>query len=339
MKSGINFICMNDKKIGWGIIGPGKIARKFAHDLKLAEGAVLQGVASRDTERARDFAREYGAKRYYGSYEELVNDPLVDIVYVATPHVFHFPHTMLSLQHGKAVLVEKPFGMNCREVQAMVAEARSRQLFLMEAFWTRFIPATEKLLELVNAGAVGDIEYIRADFGFVGDKDPERRVLNKELGGGSLLDVGIYPALFSILVLGVPETIRAMAKFTHTGVDGVCNMLFEHTGGKISVLESSITAKTPTEAMIFGTKGSIRMHTRFHHASAMTIEQYDTPAETHHFKYTGLGYYHEIMEAMECLRRNKTESDRMPLSLSLDLISTLDRVRSEIGLQYRADHA
>jgi len=322
------------KHINWGIIGPGKIAHKFAADLLLAEGAVLHGVASRDLDRAVAFAGKYGAVNHYGSYEELVGDPEIDIVYVATPHTFHCAHTMLCLRHGKAVVCEKPFGMNFREVQAMADEARARGLFLMEAFWTRFIPCTEKLLELLASGVIGDIEYLRADFGFVGDKDPGKRVYNKALGGGSLLDVGIYPVFLSLLLLGVPTTIKAMASFTHTGVDGICTMLFDHAGGGKSVLESSVTVQTPTEAMIYGSKGTIKLHNRFHHADTLSVAGHNGNEETIHLAYTGTGYYHEILEAMDCLWRHKTESDKMPLSFSMDLIRTLDRVREEIGLVY-----
>ncbi len=322
------------KTIRWGILGPGRIAHKFAADMQLVEGAVLQGVASRNKARADAFARQFAAVTSYGSYEELVADPAIDVVYIATPHVFHAPNTLLCLRHGKAVLCEKPFAMHAAEAESMISEARARKLFLMDAFWTRFIPATEKLLALLAEGAIGQVEYMRADFGFVADSDPTKRVFNKVLGGGSLLDVGIYPVFLSLLLFGVPVRMSAMANFTQTGVDSICTMLFAHPGGEKSVLESAITANTPTEAIIFGTQGTIKLHRRFHHTSAITITRNSGTSETIHTEVLGTGYTHEIMEVMECLRKGQTESKKLPLSMTLNLVETLDRVRKEIGLTY-----
>jgi predicted dehydrogenase len=322
------------RNIHWGIIGPGRIATKFAADLMLVEGAVLHAVASRDPERGRAFATKFNVANVYDSYDALVSDPALDVVYVATPHVYHFEHTMLCLSHGKAVLCEKPFGMNTHEVRAMIREATDRKVFLMEALWTRFIPGIEKVLALLASDTIGEIQYIRADFGFVGDDDPGKRLFNKSLGGGSLMDVGIYPVFLSLLLLGVPEKIRAMASFTHTGVDRVCGMLFDHKDGKKAMLESSITTNTPTEAMIFGSKGSIKLHRRFFHTDTITITRSDNTEETIHMPLTGTGYYYEILEVMHCLSRHKTQSSKMTHAMSLDLIQTLDRVRSEIGLVY-----
>lgn len=323
--------------VRWGIIGPGNIARKFAEDLKLAEGAVLQAVASRDAARAKAFGKDFGAIKTYGSYEALAKDPEVDIVYVATPHVFHYPHSMLCLQNGKAVLCEKPFGMNAREVEAMLAEAKARDVFIMEAFWTRFIPGIQKTLELIESGAIGNVEYVRADFGFVGDTDPKKRVYDKALGGGSLMDVGIYPIYLALLLLGVPDTIDASALFSSTGVDTHCIMMFDYEKGQKSILESSVIEQTPTEALIFGSKGMIRLHRRFHHTQKITLELHGKEPESTEVKYKGNGYYHEIVEANECLRKGKKESEGMPHAMSLDLIRTLDRVRKKIGLAYAQD--
>ena len=323
-----------EKTINWGIIGPGRIAHKFANDLLLVPDAKLFGVASRDAEKAGNFAAQYGAERHYGNYEELARDPAIDVVYIATPHPFHYLNTMLCLQHGKAVLCEKPFGMNASEVESMVAEARKRNLFLMEAFWTRFIPGTEKLLEILDSGAIGQVQFVTADFGFLGDPDPQKRVHKKALGGGSLLDVGIYPVYLSLLLFDVPKRIRAMASFTQTGVDSLCTMIFDHEAGQKAVLHSSIIANTPTEAIIYGTEGSIRLHARFHHPQHLTITKNDGHQEIIEISYTGNGYYHEIAEVVKCLQKGLTESKKMPHAMSIDLITTLDRVRREIGLYY-----
>jgi predicted dehydrogenase len=320
-------------KINWGILGPGAIAHKFVQDLVLSDKAVPYAVASRDACKAESFASQYGFRKHYSSYEDLAADPNVDIVYVATPHVFHFENSMLCLRNNKSVLVEKPFGMNSREVEVMIKEAESRKLFLMEAMWTRFIPATEKLLELVNSGIIGKISYIKADFGFKGTTDPDKRVYNKSLGGGSLMDVGIYPAFLALLLLGTPKIVKAAASFAPTGVDSSCAMLFKYSSDALAVLESSVERNTPTSALICGTGGQIEMHPRFHHTEHLNITR-GNKTETLHIPFTGNGYLHEIDEVNACLLLGQSQSSKMQLSLSLDLIKTLDRVREKIGLEY-----
>jgi predicted dehydrogenase len=321
-------------KLNWGIIGLGKIARIFASDLLLSEHSKLLGVASRDISRAQSFVKEFKANKYFGNYRELANDTEIDIVYIATPHVFHYEHTMMCLKAGKHVLCEKAFGMNEQQVREMTEEAQKRNLFLMEAFWTRFIPATQKALELIEQNKIGQVRQIRADFGFVGDTNPEKRIFNKKLGGGSLLDVGIYPVYLSLLLLGVPQKITAVAELTSSGVDSFMAAIFDYQNGEKAVLESSIEVKTPTEAYIFGQDGYIKMHSRFHHCEKISIHLQDGIVETIQLKYTGNGYFHEIAEVEECLFAGKSESSKMPLSVSLHLIQTLDRIRKEIKLKY-----
>lgn len=324
-------------KVRFGILGPGKIAARFAHDLLLVEGAVLHAVASRDEQRAKDFAAKYKASTYYNDYQELLKDPIVDIVYVATPHVFHFPNTMMALNHGKAVICEKPLGINSREVQEMISLAKQKRLFLMEALWTRFLPATERLLALLSQGIIGEMEFLRADFGFLADNDPQNRIFNNALGGGSLMDIGIYPVYLSLLILGVPENIKATASFTTTNVDSFCGLLFEYANGKKAILESTTIANTPTEAIIYGKKGSIKLHKNFHHSRKITIDLYDSKAETIDVDYKGLGLVHEINEVIHCLQNQKIESLKMSHSMSIDLINTLDRIRQQIGLSFHSD--
>ncbi|MGK7391628.1 MAG: Gfo/Idh/MocA family protein [Candidatus Cyclobacteriaceae bacterium M2_1C_046] len=325
------------RSIKWGIIGLGKIANKFAHDLLLVENAVLYAVASTSIERAKAFAKKYNSTRYYNSYEELANDPEIDIVYIATPHTFHFANTILCLKAGKAVLCEKPMGMNHWQVQTMVNEARSRSLFLMEALWSRFIPGTEKALELLNSEIIGKIEYVKADFGFLGDMDPEKRLYNRELGGGALMDVGIYPVFISLLLMGIPSKIKAVAKFTPSDVDDLCAILFDYENGKKAILEATLLANTPVEAVIYGEKGAIKMHRRFHHTEKISIIKNNSTTEIIDVPQRGFGYYHEIVEVMENLLNKDMENKKMPLKMSLDLIYTLDRIRKKIGLTYPAD--
>jgi predicted dehydrogenase len=264
----------------------------------------------------------------------LANLAEIDIVYIATPHVFHYEQTLLCLNSGKHVLCEKPMGMNAEQVRAMIAKAREKQLFLMEGLWTRFIPATEKVLDLLDENAIGDIVLLEADFGFKPPFDPEKRIYNKSLGGGSLLDIGIYPVYLSLLLLGRPKRIQATASFSTSGVDTFCGILFSHSNGVKSVLRSTILAHTPTEATIYGTKGSIKFHTPFHHSQLITLTQ-DGKEDVHfELPIIGEGYAHEIQEVEKCLRNKQLESKKYPHKSSLHLIETLDLIRRQIGLEY-----
>ena len=325
-----------NSKIKWGIIGLGKIAEKFASDLQLSDNSVLYGVASRDIGKALKFSKKYGAVKYHGSYEELIQDPEVDVIYVATPHSYHFENTMMCLKNGKSVLCEKPLGINSDEVKTMINEAKSKKLFLMEGMWTRFIPATEKLIELLRDKVIGDTIFIRADFGFKADLNFEGRVYNKDLGGGSLLDVGIYPIYLSLLTLGLPGNIAAMARKTQTDVDSYCSVLFDYENKAKAILESSIEADTPTEAYIYGTNGAIKMHARFHHTEKISVFQNQKVKEVIEMKYQGNGYLFEIEEVNACLKNNQIESTKLPLSISLELSNLMDRVKEKIGLNYNS---
>jgi predicted dehydrogenase len=324
-----------ERKIRWGIMGLGKIAHKFTSDLLLSENSVLYAVASRDIKKAKDFGKQYHSVKYFGSYEDLAKDPNIDIVYISTPHALHFHNTMMCLKSGKSVLCEKPMGMNAQQVKEMMDEAQSRKLFLMEGLWTRFIPATEKFIELLEHKVIGDILFIRADFGFQADFDPVSRVYNKELGAGSLLDIGIYPVYLSLLALGIPQNIKATARYTSTGVDAYCAMLFEFENAAKAKLESTIETDTPTEAYIYGTDGYIKMHSRFHHTEKISVFNSDgTLKNEYKIPYIGNGYLHEIEEVNACLQNGKTESPKLTHQTSIYLISILDRVRKEIGLEY-----
>ncbi|MGE0587704.1 MAG: Gfo/Idh/MocA family protein [Cyclobacteriaceae bacterium] len=324
-------------KLKWGIIGLGKIAHKLASDLQQSSDAVLYGVASRDTQKAMEFSEKYNSPKCYGSYEELAHDPEVDVIYIATPHVFHFENAMLCLKNGKHVLCEKPMGMNTKQVTALIAEAQARSLFLMEGIWTRFIPATEKLIELLNKKIIGDILFVRADFGFTSPFNPEGRLYNKQLGGGALLDIGIYPIYFSLLTLGVPSRIQASARMTQTGVDSYCAMLFDYDSNARAMLDCTIEADTPTEAYIYGSNGHIKIHNRFHHPEKLSVYRNKELVEEINMKYDGFGYLHEIEAVNRCVRDKRTESPRLTHQMSLDLVSVMDKVRDEIGLVYECD--
>lgn len=320
--------------IKWGIIGLGNIAEKFASDLLLSEKAMLHAVASRSLEKAKQFSAKHNAQNYYDSYEQLAQDSEVDIIYIATPHSLHFENTMMCLKHNKNVLCEKPIGIDMQQSQKMFDEAKSRNLFLMEGLWTRFIPATEKFIELLNQKVIGDVLFIRADFGFKADFDPESRVYKKELGAGSLLDIGIYPVYLSLMTLGIPKDIKVAARFTSTEVDSYCSMLFDYKNSAKASLESTIEADTPIEAYIYGTKGHIKLHSRFHHTEKITVFINGQLKEEFEIPYTGNGYLHEIEEVNHCLLNAQTESSKLSHQTSIDLITILDWVRKEIGLEY-----
>ena len=322
------------KVYNWGIIGLGKIAHKFAQDLLLVEEANLFGVASRDIDKATIFASNHKAQIAYGSYQELMNDPNIDVVYIATPHIFHCKYTIMALEAGKAVLCEKAFGMNRSQVERMIAKSKEKNLFLMEALWTRFLPSTEKLLQLLQNDSIGDLKSMRADFGFKADFDPNKRLFNKQLGGGALLDIGLYPVFLSLLTLGIPKEMKAMATMSSTEVDSSCVMLFNYAAGQTAILDASLVASTPLEAWLHGDTGSLKLHNPFHHTKEISYYKGHDFVETFHEEIIGNGYYYEIIEVVNCLATGKIESDKMPLSFSLDFITLLDAVREKIGLTY-----
>jgi predicted dehydrogenase len=322
------------KTYNWGILGPGKIAHKFAQDIARIKYARVHAVASRSEERARQFAAEYGASHHYGSYEGLLECPDLDIVYIASPHTGHHEHSLLCLQAGIPVLCEKPFALNARQVREMIAAAREHNVFLMEALWTRFLPTTLKALELIREGAIGQPLSVKADFGFKAPFDPEGRLFNPALGGGALLDIGIYPVFLALLILGKPDSIKALAHLGETGVDEECGIIFQYAGGRMAHLHATLRARTKTEAFIYGEEGTIHLHTRWHEPTSMSLVSHDGRPQHFNFDSTTHGYSYEAEEAMRCLAQGLTESPLLPHRFSLDLIELLDAVRREIGLVY-----
>lgn len=318
------------KKVHWGIIGLGKIANKFAEDLLLAQNACLYAVASRSADKASEFKIKHQAEKAYSSYQALLEDKAIDIVYIALPHSQHYSFSLLALKHNKAVLCEKPLGMNAQEVETLQAEALRRNLFIMEGIWTRFIPATQKLISLLADGLIGDIISLKADFGFRPNFNPDSRLFDPQLGGGSLMDIGLYPLYLSLLVLGEPEKIKAMARYSSTGVDSHCTMLLQFGNGALANLESSFELQTPTEAFIYGRKGSIKIHSRFHHSEKITLKLGELPKEEFIIKYRGNGYIHEIEAVNESLLQGFKENSLLPHKESLRLAKLLDKVKEEL---------
>lgn len=319
----------------WAVLGCGKIAGKFAADLKTLPDATLYAAASRSLDTAREFAARTGFRKAYGSYEELASDPAVDIVYVATPHSRHHDHTLLCLGRGKAVLCEKAFAINSREVADMIAAARASGAFLMEAFWTRFQPSFQKVLDIVASGELGVLKLVRADFAFKGAFDPERRLYNVALGGGSLLDIGIYPVFAALMTLGKPETIKTMASFCSTGVEESIVMSFGYPGGRMASLASSIAADSPTQAEFWFEGGYARLNRQFNNATTLTLGKAKADETTFEFpRGSGTGYELEAAHVMACLDSGLKESPLLPLSFSADLMEVLDRVREDAGIVF-----
>jgi predicted dehydrogenase len=323
--------------INWGILGPGKIANRLASSFGKNPAAKLYAVASRDIEKAKTFAQQYNIPNCYDSYEKLIDDPNVDVIYIATPHTFHYEQTLLCLNKKKAVLCEKPLTINYRCAEEMVATARKNNTFLMEAMWTRFFPATHKVLEIIKSGKLGDVKYLRADFGFKGPYDPNGRLFNIKLGGGAMLDVGVYPLFLSLLVFGKPDSITSMAHLNTTGADELINALLYYKSGSIASVLSAVVTDTPKTAEIFGTLGRLTMQSPWHKASALTITLNDGSEEQISLPYDGTGFEFQIQEVTQCLLNNKVESDLMPLDFSLMMTSVSDEIRKQCGIKYPED--
>lgn len=317
----------------WGIIGPGRIAKKFITSLREVENATLHAVASRNLQRAEEFAKENDATKAYGSYEEMLRDEGIDVVYVATPHVFHHEHTLLCLQHKKAVLCEKPFAINRQQVEEMISAAKENNVFLMEAMWTPFLPHIKYLIDILNSGKYGKVKHLSADFGFFSPFDENSRLFKKSLGGGSLLDIGIYPVFLALHSLGMPEKIEAKAELGTTGVDEVCDVVFSYQNGAKAELHSNITKDTPTTAHFELEKATIKIKSKWHNPSTVEITTAEG-TESKTFEVASFGYEYEARHVQEMLKKGKTESDVMTFQKSLELISVLDEIRRKIKLEY-----
>jgi len=321
-------------KLRWGIIGAGGIARKFAAGLQSAEAAELVAIGSRSQEKANAFGDEFDIPRRHGSYEALASDAGVDAVYIATPHPMHKPNSILCLEAGKAVLCEKPFTINATEAEEAVAVARDKGVFLMEAMWTRFIPPIVRLRELLADEAIGDVRMVMADFGFRCGWNPESRLLNPELGGGGLLDVGVYPISLAAMILGEPTAVAGLADIGETDVDEQAGMVLAYEGGRLAVLATGVRTSTPHEAVILGTEGRIRLQAGWWAGSTITVSAKGKDAEDIEVPMKGNGFNYEIDEVGRCLAAGKTESDVMPLDETISIVRTMDRLRAQWGLKY-----
>lgn len=320
------------KTYNWAILGCGKIARKFASDLSLLPNAKLYAAASRSLDNAQNFATEMGFERAYGSYKDMVSDPQVDIVYIATPHAKHLEHSLLCIDHNKAVLCEKAFAMNVGEVDQMIKASKDKKVFLMEAFWTIFSAKFLKVLELAKDKEMGQLRFVKSDFMFKADFDPEKRLYNIDLGAGSLLDIGIYPIFRSLMLLGKPSQIKTMANIRETGVEDSISMLFSYESGAMAVLTSSFESSCHNQTELCFENGFIRFirEPEF----PIILEKNGIAEEIHVEQPKGMGYELEAAHVMECLDKGLIESPVLPLSISRDLMEIMDRVRKEAGIVF-----
>lgn len=323
-------------KLRWGIIGLGKIAEHFANDFVNASHTEneIVAVASRTEDKARAFAQNHNIARYYGTYEELLKDPNVDIVYIATPHNSHKTYTIDTLNSGKHVLCEKPIGVSAIEVEEMKSVAEDRQLFLMEALWTRWNPVILEVVKLLDSGKLGNIIKANADFGFPADLNPEGRLLNPALAGGALLDIGIYQLFLAYLLLGKPNSISAKAILSKSGVDLKTSALLHYAQNIEFTVECTLQEDTETTATITCDNGEIIIHRRWHEADSYQIVDNEGKVEVRKIKLNNRGYYEEVKHCHEMISRGQISSNMWSLDDSLQLLQIMDEVRSQIGLLY-----
>ena len=315
-----------ERPVRWGIIGTGHIAHTFASDLRLSGDGVVAAVGSRSRESADRFGDEFGVARRHASYEELVADPEVDVVYVGTPHPMHHHDAMLALEHDKPVLVEKAFTMTAAEARELVAVARDRRLFLMEAMWTRCLPHVAAIRGVLASGELGEIVAVHADHGKWFPRDPHSRLFAPELGGSALLDLGVYPVSFASMILGRPERITAMVDPSFTGVDGQTSMLFGYASGAQAVLTCTSSARSATRASIVGTEARIEVEGDFYAPTSFTVISRGGEQRRQTFTDPGRGLHHEAREVARCLRAGELESPLMPLDETIEIVETMERV-------------
>ncbi|MCP2032234.1 putative dehydrogenase [Okibacterium sp. HSC-33S16] len=328
---------MTNTGLRWGILGPGGIAQAFASDLVL-HNFTVQAVGSRRADAAASFAEKFGIANVHGSYEELVADPEVDAIYIATPHPFHAEQALLALNAGKHVLVEKPFTLNAREAEAVVARAEELGLVVLEAMWTRFLPHMARIREILDSGAIGEVRSLIADHTQDLPDDPAHRINDLALGGGALLDLGIYPISFASALFGAPASVQATATFKDTGADASIATLFSYGNGRIATTLSASDTRGPNRATILGTEGRIEIDAVWYTPTSFTV--YDAAGEvteTYQSEVAGRGMQFQAAELERLVEKGQLESPLLPHAEMVSIMGTLDDVRSQIGLVYPTD--
>ena len=317
----------------WGILGPGGIARAFAKDLTLLEGHTIGAVGSRSLNNARSFAHDFGGTAY-GSYEELVSDSRIDAIYVATPHPAHYDNVIMALNAGKPVLCEKPFAVNAKQAQAMVDAAAKNKVALMEAMWARFLPHYAKVREIVASGVLGPILSIHADHGQRLADQGIARLVEPQLAGGALLDLGIYPISFAHMILGNPTSITSSAVMTDKGVDAQTSMLFNYDNGAQAVLTTTMIEQTPCRAVVAGLDGWLEIDRTFYNPASMRVVLNDGTVTEYPSTYTGHGLRERAESFKKIVQSGEVESKILTWKDTVDIMKSMDTVRSQIGLKY-----
>lgn len=324
------------KVINWAIMGTGTIANSFAKGLEVLEDAKLYAVGSRTKEKAEEFGKRYGAEKIYGSYEELVQDKEIDVVYIATTNDAHKENAILCLNNGKAVLCEKPFTINVKEAEEVIKLAKEKKLFLMEAMWSRYFPIMKIVRTWLDEGKIGEVRMVNADFGFrrEGERAREDRKFSPNRAGGALLDVGVYPISFASMVYKkAPKEITGLASICDTGVDEQSSMLLGYEKGNMAILACAINTPTPQEAKIIGNKGFIHIP-YFFKATKATLSVIGEEPLTVELPLEGNGYNYEAAEVMKCLREGKLESELMPLDETVSIVKTMEELRRQWGIKF-----
>lgn len=323
-------------KIRWGILATGGIAATFTADLQTLDDAEVVAVGSRSLEAAQAFADRHGIPRAHGSWAELAADPEVDIVYIATPHSAHHEAAALCLDAGKAVLCEKPLTLDAAQAEDLFRRAEAAGVFFMEAMWTRTVPAILRMVEMVRAGAIGEPRLITSDFSISFTGGPEHRMRNPALGGGALLDLGVYPLAFAQLVFGSPSVVQAVATLTPEGVDDTTAVTLVHPGGAVAALTCSISADGTWSATVAGTEGRIEFGRGFTSPTSFSLYRGDDLLERVEEPFLAGGMVHEAIEAQRCLREGLQQSPLAPWSETLTVMRTMDTVRAQVGVEYPA---
>ena len=318
----------------WGIIGAGHIAEKFCTALNFTEGAQVYAVASRDAAKGKDFGARHKAVVVYDNYEALMQDEKVDIIYIAIPHVFHYAQTMACLQHGKPVLCEKPLSLSYQHTKEMIDVAKEKQLFFMEGMWTACMPAINKIRSLIAEGLIGEVKYLSADFGFTAPVNLEGRLYNKQLGGGAMMDVGVYPLYLATAILGEPQQVKLLSNLTKTGVDEYVNLSLQYANGASAQLIASIVFQTDIEATIIGNKGRINIKSPWFKATEFSVLLNDGSSQQYNLPHQSNGFEYEIKEVMHCLENDLLQSEKVPHQLSLWMAKITGEVLEQAGVDY-----
>jgi len=326
-------------QIRWGVVGPGRIAEKVVEDFAVVDGARAVAVASRSQARADDFAARHGLDRAYGSYKEILADPDVDVLYVATPHPQHHAIALAGLHAGKALLVEKSFTATTPGAAEVIDLARETGVFVMEAMWTRFQPAVVAMRELIADGAIGEVRSVQADLGVTRQYDPADRLFDLALGGGALLDLGVYVVSFAQMLLGTPERVVAAGSLFPSGADAEAALLLDYADGRTATLTTSLRNALPGQARVFGTAGWIDVLPRFHHPETIVLHRAGAEPETITRPPLGAGYAHELIEVTEGVREGRQESTVMPLADTLAVQRLLNDAAEQLGVRHAEDPA